>query len=48
MRQALTGQKLDIELKQLQLNAANGEDGEQEEQKITIEVVDARKRDKNA
>ena len=48
MRQALTGQKLDIELKQIQLNAANGEDGEQEEQKITIEVVDARKRDKNA
>lgn len=48
MKQALTGQKLDIELKQLQLNAANGEDGEQEEQKITIEVVDARKRDKNA
>ena len=48
MRQALTGQKLDIELKQIQLNAANGEDGEQEDQKITIEVVDARKRDKNA
>lgn len=48
LKQTLLGQKLDIEIKQMQLNSALAEDSSQDEQRIVVEVIDARKRGKNA